>query len=101
MRRLPLLLTVLVALLAFAPTPSAHLIVVNPPGGGNGTAQWVGGGPVPGHGAGLIASPIGMLPASHGAGLVHACMVTMANGAAVMFIAPPFNPPDFDCRHGH
>lgn len=97
MRRLRVFLAVCAGLLVLAPTASAHLLVVSP----NGTAQWVGGGPVPGQGAGLIASPVGMLPAAHGAGLVQACTVTMANGAAVTFIAPPFNPPDFDCRHGH
>ncbi|MBA3365505.1 MAG: hypothetical protein H0U03_06930 [Actinobacteria bacterium] len=47
----------------------------------------------------MILSPIGMLPAAHGAGLVHACIVTSGSGA-VMFIPPPFTRPDTDCMHG-
>jgi hypothetical protein len=101
MTRLRLFFALCVVLLAVAPTASAHLLVVTPSGGGTGTSHWVGGLGVPGDGAGLIPSPIGMLPAAHGAGLVHACLMTMDNGT-VLFIAPPFFPmPDFDCMHGH
>ncbi len=99
MRRLGVLLAVLAVLLAFASSAAAHIIVVSPKGGGAGTSHWVGGGPVPGRGGALLASPIGMLPPSHAHGLVHACMFANGSGA-VMFIPPPFNIPDTDCMHG-
>jgi hypothetical protein len=98
MRQLRVLLPLLVVLAVASPA-AAHNLVVNPNGQGPTTTHWVGGGPVPGQGAGLIASPMGTLPAAHGAGLVQAC--TSANGSgAVTFIAPPFFIPDTDCRHG-
>lgn len=99
MRKFGVLLAVLVVLLAFTSSATAHIIVVTPAGGGQGTSHWVGGGPVPGQGAALLPSPIGMLPPSHALGLVHACL--MANGSgAVVFIPPPFDIPDTDCMHG-
>lgn len=94
MRRLRVFLSVVVASLAVASSAAAHIIVVSP----SGTTQWVGGGPVPGQGQGLIASPIGMLPAAHARGLVHACLVV--DGTVVTFIPPPFNVPDTNCMHG-
>jgi hypothetical protein len=106
--RLGMLLAVCGALLVLAPTAAAHLIVVTPPGEGNGTAHWVSGGPnvfVPGQGQGLVEGPAPglMLPAAHALGLVHACMATMGNGV-VLFIPPPSflpgGPADTDCRHG-
>lgn len=89
MRHLRVLFAVCVALLALAPTASAHLIFVDPAGQGNGTVRWVGGG-----------------GAAHGTGLVHACLVAMGNESGVVtFMAPPF--PTFTptsplhCVHGH
>ena len=89
MRRLRMFFAVCVALLALAPTASAHLIFVNPPGEGNGTVRWVGGG-----GAG------------HHHGLVHACVVAMGTESGVVtFMAPPFPPfapeNELPCVHGH
>jgi hypothetical protein len=100
-KRFRVVLAVFVVLLTLASPAAAHLVTVSPTGGGKGTTHWVGGGPLPANaqGAALIPSPIGTLPPSHGAGLVHACTVTLENGT-VLFIAPPFDPPDFDCRHG-
>ena len=104
MRRLQALIAVCVALLALAPAAAAHHLFVTPKGGGNGNVGWVGGGPVPGQGAALIPSPIGMLPPAHGAGLVTACLKLMENATPVKFVAPPIPPfvdePDFDCMHG-
>jgi hypothetical protein len=98
-RKLGVLIALSALLLAVTSSAAAHIIVVTPSGGGQGTAHWVGGGPVPGRGAALLESPIGMLPPSHAMGLVHACL--MANGSgAVMFIPPPFDIPDTDCMHG-
>ena len=71
MRRFLTLLAVSVGLLAASPA-AAHIVVVSPPGGGDGTVRWVGAG-----------------GAAHGAGLVHACMMTMGNQSAAVFLAPP------------
>ena len=87
----------LVLLLALVAPVSAHHLVVDPPGEGGGTSHWVGGGPVPGGGAGLIPSPLGMLPAAHAAGLVMACMSTNENPSVAHFAAPPFFT---GCQHG-
>jgi hypothetical protein len=107
--RLRMLLGMCGAALVLAPTAAAHLIVVTPPGQGNGTEHWVSGGPhvfIPGQGEGLFPGPAPglMLPAAHALGLVHACLATMDKGV-VVFIPPPaaFVPalrPDADCRHG-
>lgn len=97
MRRLRTFVAISAVVLAVSPTAAAHIIVVTPPGGGGGTEHWVGGGPVPGQGAALLPSPIGMLPPSHANGLPHACMMTMANPSAVVFLAPPFFT---GCHHG-
>jgi hypothetical protein len=95
--RLRVLLAAFVALLVLAPAAAAHIVVASPNGNGNGTTQWVGGGPVPANGAGLVWSPVGMLPPAHVHGLVHACMVTMGNPAAAVFLAPPYFT---GCHHG-
>ncbi len=81
MSRLRVLLAACVVMLAFASSAAAHIVVVTPPGGGNvPPPHWVGAG-----------------GAAHGAGLVHACMMTMANPAAAVFLAPP----SFTgCHHG-
>jgi hypothetical protein len=86
---------------AFASPAAAHIVVVNPPGGGQGTAHWIGGGPLPQaaeNGAGLIINPFGdILPAAHGAGLVHGCLMLMENNSAAAILAPP----SFTgCHHG-
>ena len=80
MRRFRVFLAVFVVLLALAPPASAHLVFVSPPGEGNGTVRWVGAG-----------------GAAHGAGLVHACMMTMGGESAAVVLAPP----SFTgCHHG-
>jgi len=99
MRQFRVLLPLFVVLLAVASPAAAHNVVVSPNGEGQGTTHWVGGGPVPGQGAGLLASPLGTLPAAHALGLVQACMSANGSGA-VTFIPPPFFIPDTDCMHG-
>ena len=100
MRRFRIALaTFVVALVSAAPAP-AHIIVVTPPGGGNGTSHWIGGGPLPAQaqGIGLFVNPLGeILPPSHLNGLPHACMMLMDNSMAVVFLAPPFFT---GCHHG-
>ena len=81
------------ALLALASPAAAHIVVVSPAGGGQGTAHWIGGGPLPQaaeNGAGLIINPFGqILPAAHGAGLPHACLMLMGNSSVAAILAPP------------
>ncbi|MFP5332683.1 MAG: hypothetical protein ACLGHX_10045 [Acidimicrobiia bacterium] len=71
---------------------SAHVVVA--PGH---DGVWVGGGPVPGQGQGLVESPVGMLPPSHASGLVEACQRTLENSSAVVILAPPYFS---GCVHG-
>ena len=73
MRRFRVFLAVFVVLLAFAPSASAHLVFVTPPGEGNGTVRWVGAG-----------------GAAHGHGLVRACERTTDEDSpsAAVFLAP-------------
>jgi hypothetical protein len=100
MRRLRIALATFVVALASAAPVAAHIIVVTPPGGGNGTSHWIGGGPLPAQaqGNGLFVNPIGeILPPSHLNGLPHACIMLMDNSAAVVFLAPPFFT---GCHHG-
>lgn len=93
MRRLRLLILTCVLLLAFSAPAAAHIVVVGP----SDNVQWVGGGPVPGKGGALLPSPIGLLPPSHANGLVHACLMTMGNPSAAVFLAPPYFT---GCHHG-
>lgn len=97
MRRLRIVSAVFASLFALAAPAAAHIVVVTPPGGGNGTTHWVGGGPVPGQGGALLDSPIGALPPAHANGLPHACLMTMGNDSAAVFLAPPFFT---GCHHG-
>jgi hypothetical protein len=116
MRRLRVALVV-VSLFALALTTpaTAHHLIVDPPGGGNGTEHWVGGppdeAPLPTtKGRGLHETPFGtFLPASHSAGpgddkgQVQACLSTRDSNAVVTFVPPPPSPPfppDTDCKHG-
>ncbi|HSK93163.1 MAG TPA: hypothetical protein VLA76_03795 [Candidatus Angelobacter sp.] len=87
----------LLLILALAAPAAAHTLVVDPPGQADGSAVWVGGGPVPGQGGALLDSPVGKLPPSHARGLVAACEATRANSSAVTITAPPFFT---GCHHG-
>ena len=103
MRRSRMLLAMCVVLLALAPTASAHLLTVNPAGGGNAVHDhWVGGGPdgasIPGQGEGLFAGFFGPLPAAHGTGLVDACETLMTTSAAASILAPGLT--GTGCEHG-
>ena len=95
-------LVVIAALaLTLASPAAAHIVVVNPTGGGQGTTHWIGGGPLPQaaeKGAGLIINPFGaILPAAHGTGLPHACLMLMGNSSRAAILAPP----SFTgCHHG-
>lgn len=94
--------------LAFAAPAAAHVVTVDPPGGGKGTSHWVGGPPTlvlpeAASGVGLHESPIGMMAAAHSAGpnddkgLPQACASTGDNASAAEFAAPPFFT---GCHHG-
>jgi hypothetical protein len=96
-RSLTSLLAALALVLALAAPAAAHIVVVDPPGAGDGPVVWVGGGPVPGQGGALLDSPIGKLPPSHARGLVASCQATMANPSAVLILAPPYFT---GCHHG-
>ena len=84
---------------------AAHILVIDPPGNGQGPAEgvWVGGGPLPesAEGGGLIAGgPSGAFeqPPAHGKGLNTACESLRANAKEVVDI---FGPPTPDgCPHG-
>ena len=97
------LAVLVVALLAFAPAASAHLLTVNNPGGGNAVHDhWVGGGPdgapIPGQGEGLFEGRFGPLPAAHGTGLPTACQALMGTPAAASILAPGRT--GTGCHHG-
>ena len=102
MRKISTKLVVVVALaLTLASPAAAHIIVVNPGGGGEGTAHWIGGGPLPQaaeNGQGLVINPFGaILPAAHFTGLPHACLMLMGNSSTAAILAPP----SFTgCQHG-
>lgn len=102
-RSLVLLVSVVALLLALSAPVAAHNVVIEPSGQGKTKELWVGGGPIPGKGAALVNSPIGMLPPSHFQGLPHACNATGSNSSAVTFIAPahPMLPDSDPCQHGN
>jgi hypothetical protein len=112
MRRTALTLAAAAALmLALAAPAAAHVLVVTPPNadepvsthrGGPfeeikamGDVGWVGGGPLPGQGQGLISSPAGTLSPAHAKGLNTACE---QNGSSVVAIFGPPSPAG--CPHG-
>ena len=81
---------------------SAHILVVDPQGEGDGTVQWVGG-PVglDANGKGLVyGGPDGdeLMPPSHEKGLNNACEAQRANGKSAASIFGPPSPAG--CEHG-
>jgi hypothetical protein len=93
--------------LALAAPASAHVLEVDPPGGGNGTSGMVGGAPLPesARGQGLIpAGPGGMFglqSPAHDKGLVSACVALTRNGNSVVSMFGPTAPNLVPtCRHG-
>lgn len=109
MRRTVTLATVALSMLAMMAAPaSAHILVVDSPGG-NGdpkVVSGIGGGALPGEaqGEGLIPGGPGGLylqTPSHDGGLVTACENLRAHGNGVVDIFGPNRPGgDLTCRHG-
>ena len=90
-----------VAILALFALASAHVLVIDPPGEGEGGAVWIGGPALPAtaQGAGLVpGGPEGayLQPPSHGKGLNDACEATAGN-AVVSIFGPPV---EDTCHHG-
>ena len=109
LRRLCILFASIALPLALPSQASAHHLIVSPPGHDEPVHalgdQWVGGSTLPESVAGapgLFFSPVlGWLPASHGQGLVQACLALREHGNGVVSIAPPpLGPADADCQHG-
>jgi hypothetical protein len=109
LRRFFVLFAIAALPLVLTARAEAHHLIVSPPGkdqpvhapgehwlGPLGLPDAVAGAP------GLFFSPVlGFLPASHGQGLVKACLATRAHGNEVVsFAPPPFGTADVDCRHG-
>jgi hypothetical protein len=79
---------------------SAHILVVNPPGGET-KVNWVGGGALPGQGQGLVpGGPTGsyLQSPAHAKGLNQACESIRSNGQAAADIFGP--PTPAGCPHG-
>jgi hypothetical protein len=110
LRRLCVIFAVAALPLVLPARAEAHHLTVQPPGKDQPVhaagEHWLGplGLPDAADGApGLFFSPVlGSLPASHGKGLVQACLATRAHGNNVVSFVPPspLPPPDADCRHG-
>lgn len=102
MRRFSVLFATFVALLALASPAAAHILRVDSPGGDNGVhVHWIGGGAsgsIPGQGGGLFEGHFGLLPASHGTGLVQACESLMSTPSAASILAPGRT--GTGCHHG-
>lgn len=104
MRRIIVVLSVAVAAVVMLAVPaSAHVIVVDAPGGGDGHVGWVGSPAegIPGQGQGLIlGGPTGetVLSPSHAKGLNTACEAIRAQGRAAVDIFGP--PTPAGCPHG-
>jgi hypothetical protein len=94
--------------IGLAAPASAHVLEVDPPGGGNGTSGIVvGGAPLPesASGKGLIpAGPqgsLGLQSPAHDKGLVSACVALTRNGSSVVSMFGPTAPTlEPTCRHG-
>jgi hypothetical protein len=92
--------TACAALVVSAVPASAHVLVVEPPGG-DVKVGWVGGGPLPGQGKGLVpGGPTGsyLQSPAHAKGLNQACESIRANGQAAVDIFGP--PTPAGCPHG-
>lgn len=94
------LAVVIITSVGLAVPASAHVLVVDPPGGET-KVGWVGAGALPGKGQGLVpGGPTGsyLQTPAHAKGLNNACEALRANGQAAVDIFGP--PTPAGCAHG-